>query len=208
MQRDMRTQIVRLLENAKNGAGKTQKDNFKTPTIFQELIADPDLPKQEKRIGRLQDEAQAVVAAGFVTVSWILAVGAFHIINNQEVYNRLRSDLNTAIPNANDDSSSQDLEKLPCLTECIREAIRLSSLPSRSPRLIAKPLVYDEWVIPPRTPVSMSVMDISDDENIFPEHKQFKPERWLGSPTTKDGSGLERYFVFFGKGSRSCLGIK
>jgi cytochrome P450 len=39
-------------------------------------------------------------------------------------------------------------------------------------------------------------------EDIFPDHKAFMPERWIGHPE------LEQYFVPFGKGTRQCPGIK
>lgn len=209
LQSDMKKQIVTLLESAKKGEDKTEKDKSKVPTVFRELIADPELPASEKELRRLQDEAQLVVAAGITTVGWALSVGAFHILNDQKVFKSLRSELEAAIPDVNKELHWADLEKLPYLTGCIKEAIRLSyPVSTRNPRLLSKPLVYDDWVIPPRTPVSMTIVDVNDDEDIFPEHQKFKPERWIDSPKTKDGSALDRYFVCFQKGSRSCLGVK
>jgi cytochrome P450 len=51
-------------------------------------------------------------------------------------------------------------------------------------------------------------VDVCDDEEIFPKPRTFDPERWIGNPKTKNGQSLERYFVGFGKGTRSCLGVK
>lgn len=208
LQSDMKKQIVTLLDNAKN-PDKVEKDKSKTPTVFRELIADPELPASEKELRRLQDEAQLVVAAGITTVGWALSVGAFHILNDQAVFRKLRSELEEAIPDVSKVLHWPDLEKLPYLTGCIKEAIRLSyPVSTRNPRLLSKPLVYNDWVIPPRTPVSMTIVDVNDDEDIFPEHEKFKPERWIDPPKTKDGSALDRYFVCFQKGTRSCLGVK
>lgn len=207
LQSDMKKQIVALLEAAKNGSSATEKS--KTPTVFRELIADPELPPSEKELRRLQDEAQLVVAAGITTVGWALSVGAFHILDKPEIFKRLRAELEEAIPDPNQELHWADLEKLPYLTGCIKEAIRLSyPVSTRNPRLLSKPLAYNDWVIPPRTPVSMTIVDVNDDEDIFPEHAKFKPERWIDPPKTKDGSALDRYFVCFQKGTRSCLGVK
>lgn len=204
LQEDFRKQIVALKEGKNEEVAKST-----LPTVFNELLNDPDLPPDQKETVRLQDEAQLVVAAGITTVGWALSVGAFHIINESVVFDRLRRELEEAIPDPDNPLKWTELEKLPYLTGCIREAIRLSyPVTSRNPRLISKPLLYKDWVIPPRTPVSMTIIDINNDEDIFPEHEIFKPERWIDSPTTKDGSNLERYFICFQKGSRSCLGTK
>jgi Cytochrome P450 len=102
------------------------------------------------------------------------------------------------------------LEDLPYLGACIKEAIRLSyGVTSRNPRISPdKPMKYKAWEIPPGTPVSMTVVDVHHDETIYPDSYSFIPERWLNSPKTQNGSSLDRYFVAFGKGARSCLGIK
>ena len=178
------------------------------PTVFQELI-EGTLPPSEKETLRLQDEAQLVVAAGVTTTGWALSTAAFHIINNPPIFRKLREELEQALPDPTTKLSWTDLEKLPYLNGCVRESVRMSHpVSTRNPRLHSKPLLYKDWTIPPRTPISMNLVDIGNDERIFPRAKTFNPERWMGNPKTEDGQSLERYFVVFGKGSRSCLGIK
>ena len=67
--------------------------------------------------------------------------------------------------------------------------------------------IVKEWVIPARTCLSMSIPDMSHDEEIFPQSRDFVPERWLDDPKTSDGIPLDRFMVSFGRGTRSCLGI-
>jgi cytochrome P450 len=178
------------------------------PTVFQELISG-NLPTSEKETLRLQDEAQLVVAAGVTTTGWALSTAAFHIINNPPTFARLRKELEAAIPDPSHPLSWTELEKLPYLTGCVRESVRMSyAVTTRNPRLFNKPMQYKDWVIPARTPISMTIVDVNDDEEIFPQARSFVPERWINPPKTSDGSSLDRYFVSFGKGSRSCLGIK
>ena len=81
------------------------------------------------------------------------------------------------------------------------------SITARSPRVMSYPLRYRDWMIPARTPVSMTVRDVSHDEDIFPHSYTFDPERWLAKKT-KTGESLEKYDVSFQKGPRNCLGIK
>jgi cytochrome P450 len=173
------------------------------PTIAHELL-NSDLPIEEKSDSRLGDESQLVVAAGLVTTSWALTVGSFHIIQNPEVLRTLRQELASAGSTATKTLDWHKLEQLPYLNGCVHEAIRLShGIATRSPRLAPDiELRYGEWVIPRNTPVSMTNVDILMNEAIFPKPKSFMPERWFNNP------GLDRYFVPFGKGTRSCLGIK
>ena len=60
---------------------------------------------------------------------------------------------------------------------------------------------HGEIIIPPGTPISMSVLHIHDNDRIFPDPYKFDPSRWQGpSPPFK-------YLVPFSKGSRSCVGM-
>lgn len=203
LRRDLLAQIVALKKN------QAVKADTSVTSVFQAMIEDPELPSEQKENARLNDEVQIVVAAGISTTGWALSVGGFHIIRDPNIYARLRKELEDAIPDPQKIPSWSELEKLPYLSGCIREAVRLSyPMVGRSPRLLHKPIAYQNWIIPAMTPISVSSTDVSNDEDIFPEHDKFKPERWLNSPKTKDGSSLERYFVPFQKGTRSCLGIK
>jgi cytochrome P450 len=70
------------------------------------------------------------------------------------------------------------------------------------------PLEFNEWVIPPGTPVSMTIMDVHFDKELYPKPYDFVPERWVGNRKAPDGESTEKYWVAFGKGPRACLGIK
>lgn len=172
------------------------------PTIFHEVL-NSDLPPEEKSDARLGDEAQLIVAAGLITTSWALTVASFHIINNPNVSQRLRTELETIVSTSSSMFDWHKLEQLPYLNGCVHEAVRLAhGVSTRSPRLAPLELKYADWVIPANTPISMTNVDILMDESIFPNAKDFVPERWIGRPD------LDRFFVPFGKGSRACAGIK
>jgi cytochrome P450 len=178
------------------------------PTLFHELL-DSDLSEQEKSVHRMVQEAQVVVSAAILTTSWAAAVASFHIINDPEIFKKLRAELVEAIPDPFSRLEWQNLERLPYLTGCIKEGIRLAyGISSRLPRVARQDIKYKQWVIPAGTPVSMTIVDMNHDEEVFPDSHSFIPERWMNNPTTKDGSPLERYYVGFGKGSRQCIGLK
>ncbi|KIW83157.1 hypothetical protein Z517_02401 [Fonsecaea pedrosoi CBS 271.37] len=208
MQRDFAKQIVDL----KAGRIDALAEKSEHPTVFSELLRG-DLPASEKSDRRLQDEAQLIIGAGLSTTGWTLSVATFYILSDTNVLGRLRKELEEAIPDVNEADPSAplewtELEKLPYLSACIKEAVRLSySTTARNARLFPKPIQYGKWTIPARTPISMTIPFLNHDEEIFPNSTSFVPERWLDSPKAKNGSSLDRYFVGFGKGTRSCLGI-
>ena len=67
--------------------------------------------------------------------------------------------------------------------------------------------MYQSYVLPPGSVISMSNFSVSHDEKLFPDSFTFRPERWLDEPKAPDGSNLSRYMVSFGRGTRSCLGM-
>ena len=173
------------------------------PTIFHEVL-NSSLPDAEKTDARLGDEAQLIVAAGLITTSWALTVASYHIAANPSILAQLRKELDDAGMGSSKEFEWHNLEALPCLNGCVHEAIRLAhGVSTRSPRLAPDTeLRYDEWVIPKNTPVSMTNVDVLMNEKLFPEPREFRPERWSQNPE------LDRYFVPFTKGSRQCLGLK
>jgi cytochrome P450 len=192
-----------------SGEDLSQLKKYSHPTIFHELLKS-DLPPQEKSVERLADEAQLMIGAGLETASWAMTVTSFYLISNPTILKKLRAELEAAIPDPTSEVDSLALERLPYLSACIQEGIRLSyGVSARNPRISPdKPTKYKDWVIPAGTPVSMTTIDIHHDEHIYPNSRSYIPERWLDNPKTEEGDNLSRYFVAFGKGARSCLGIK
>ncbi|KAK8022282.1 Cytochrome P450 monooxygenase [Apiospora rasikravindrae] len=199
--RDMtRERIERII--ATNEAGKRAEGS-----IFQTVL-DSDLPAQEKSAERLEAEAQVVLAAGTETTAKSLAMIAFHLNEDAGKLQRLRDEIATAGPEADGSYSLAKLEKLPYLTACIMEGVRMmSGVTTRLPRVAHEPLQYRDWSIPPGTPVSQMNYVVNNDPDLFPRPLEFRPERWVDAPERADGRRLDRYMVSFMRGSRSCIGI-
>lgn len=96
-----------------------------------------------------------------------------------------------------------ELERLPYLTAVINEGLRLNEAAAhRLGRVFPeKTLDYHGTLIPNGSLVSMTTLLMHMNEDIFPDPKAFKPERWLGNKR------LERYLAPFSRGPRACLGI-
>lgn len=176
-------------------------------TIMDEILQS-DLPPEDKTQQRLTDEAQFIVAAGVETTSYLLDVRTFHIVNTPRIYERLHTELAAAFPDRTVIPDLMLLERLPYLKACVQESFRLSyGFSARNPRITDKFIQYNEMDIPAGTALSMTIVDVHHDENIFQDSHSYIPERWLNNPKTGDGSSLTKYLVSFGRGPRSCLGV-
>lgn len=95
---------------AKGEGGKSMTHR----TIFED-IRDSNLPIQEKTTQRLLDEAVVMVGAAGEPPAFTLATLTFHLLNTPIVLERLVSELDTLMPDANASISLQALEQLPYL---------------------------------------------------------------------------------------------
>lgn len=173
------------------------------PTLFHHLLQS-NLSPQEKTIEHMTREGFIVVQAGSDTTGIALTVTAFHILNNTTILARVKEELTEALPDSQAQPTWVELEKLSYLSAVIKEGLRLAhGTSNRLPRVSAATLQYGDWIIPPNTPVGMSPMLVHENETIFPNHHDFRPERWLG-PSSKT---IEKYLMTFGKGPRACLGM-
>jgi cytochrome P450 len=106
-----------------------------------------------------------------------------------------------------------ELEQRHYLWAVIHEALRLTpGISHRSARIAREEdLLYKnksgdvEWIIPRGTPIGMTSVINHQDEELFPNPREFRPERWL-LPDGTQNHALEKYLIAFGRGSRSCLG--
>ncbi|KAJ5525455.1 cytochrome P450 [Penicillium frequentans] len=181
-------------------------DEQKKRAIYPAMLANDKLPASEKETKRLQDEATFFMLAASDAPSQALAITTFHILENPEVFGKLRDELFSAFPEVTSILSLEELEPLPYLTAVLREGLRLSNIVvPRQPRVAPdEALQFHNWTIPPGTPVSMTIYHILRDPNIFPEPTRFNPERWLiGQEELRK---LEKYLVPFSKGGLGCLG--
>ncbi|KAL9074546.1 MAG: hypothetical protein Q9157_004341 [Trypethelium eluteriae] len=200
-------EVFRLIaaEKARKADGSTKDTD---QSIFSQLL-DSNLPASELESHRLMEEGVAVIGAAIDTTKWSTVVIIFHILQNPIVLERVRQELDKAIPDPSSLPPLTTLEQLPYFMACIEEGIRLSYGGFvRSPRRHPKPLQYQSWTIPARTPICTDAWTMHHDENIFPDSFSFRPERWLNDPKSPSGKSLSRYILAFGKGSRVCLGMQ
>lgn len=192
----------KLFKQVQRTLGLEELDEKEVSVIWD--LAHSDLPPDDKKPMRLKDESSLLLGAGSETTAQTLTRTAFRILDDPKVLQRLRKELDEAIPDPKEIPPLLRLQNLPYLSAVIEEGVRLA-LPvmSRSPRIFqTHVLQYGDHVIPPGSAVSQTPFFVQTDPGIFPDPWQFKPERWL------DNKGLHKYQVSFSKGRRACLGIK
>ena len=171
-------------------------------------MIDSDLPESEKKPHRVADEAQTAIAAGTLTSSHALKAATYHILANPDILERLMTELESAMPEAETRLTLKELEELEYLGAVMYESFRIShGVAHRLQRICPdQPIQYREWTIPPGTPVGITSVHVHEEPTIFEDPYSFKPERWL--PWATHGQGLQRYLMSFGKGTRQCIGME
>ena len=178
-------------------------------TIVHDMLQSDNVPAAEKEFNRVSDEIDTITGAGLETVAQTLR---FIVYSNPTLLHRLRIELQDLFSSLGAEARGQPtlarLECLPYLTAVIMEDLRLSpGLATRLARVAPdRELVYDEkWVIPAATPVSMTTLLMHRDESVYPDARNFEPERWMDKERMRRA---EKTFAPFSRGTRMCLGMQ
>ncbi|KAF3763945.1 cytochrome P450 [Cryphonectria parasitica EP155] len=174
-------------------------------TVIKDIL-ESKLPPQEKTFKRVFEDVSSIAGAGFETTAGALRLILFHVFTNPETLGKLRGELTGAGVCSPSDFDLKSLEKLPYLTSTIMEGIRLSpAIASRMGRVAPdRDIFYEQWRIPARTPVGMTLILMHTDERLYPYPKRFHPERWMDAELR---GKAEKAFAPFSRGTRLCLGM-
>ncbi|KAF2180108.1 cytochrome P450 [Zopfia rhizophila CBS 207.26] len=200
--RDMRTQAaVAIAEHDKLEGGEKTRAN-----VFHTILSSPLHPR-EKEVKRMAQEGFNILSASGDTIARTLTTAMYHLLANPPALQKLKDELRTVMPDPSIEVDLTTLEALPWLTAVLKESLRIAALiTTRAPlRAPTEWLRYQEWAIPPDTPVSMTLSSLMMDANTFPSPELFIPERWLES--NPDYKRNNTYFFPFHKGHRNCIGI-
>ncbi|KAK4197369.1 putative cytochrome P450 E-class, group IV, partial [Triangularia verruculosa] len=199
------TIVDEALERTKKQDPARLKEMSTTDRKLIETIIFSDLPDSQKTKSRLATEASVVLAAGGITTMRMLTIATYYLLADPAKGKRVRDELAglmVGFPNQN--PRWADLEKLPYLAACVKEALRLGIGATRH---VAKVFPHDEikykdWVIPKGTSVSVPMYPMHYDAEVYPNPWSFVPRRWLGEYDPR----MDRNLNPFSKGSRVCLG--
>ena len=146
---------------------------------------------------QLHDELMLLLFAGHDTTALGMSWALYWIHRYPEVKARLLEELDS-LADFNDPMS---IFKLPYLTAVCREALRIHSVAMLTfPREVVKPVELLGYKIEPGSILMGCLYLTHQREDLYPEAKKFKPERFL----ERQYSPYE--FIPFGGGSRRCIG--
>ncbi|MBD2253565.1 cytochrome P450 [Nostoc parmelioides] len=146
----------------------------------------------------LRDELMTLLVAGHETTATALAWAMYWIHKLPAVKARLLQELDSL----GDNPDSTTIFKLPYLNAVYSETLRIYPVAMLTfARRVIETMALGGYELPPGTPVLGSIYLTHQREDLYPEPKKFKPERFL----ERQFSPYE--YLPFGGGTRRCLGL-
>ncbi|MDJ0574114.1 MAG: cytochrome P450 [Xenococcaceae cyanobacterium MO_234.B1] len=165
--------------------------------IFSLLLLAKDENGKGMTDEELHDELITLLFAGHETTASGLAWLFYWIHSLPEVQEKLRFELDSL--GANPDY--REINNLPYLDAVISETLRIYPIAAGTfGRILTKPMSVMGYDFDPKTWLMISIYSLHHREDLYPNSKQFKPERFLQT------SYSPYEYIPFGGGNRRCLG--
>ncbi|WP_026734492.1 cytochrome P450 [Fischerella sp. PCC 9605] len=175
---------------------REQADSSRTD-ILSLLIAARDEAGQPMTDAELSDELMTLLVAGHETTATALTWALYWIHKLPAVREKLLQELDSL----GDRPDSNSVLKLPYLNAVCYETLRIYPVAMLTfARVVKQPLSLCGYELEPGTQVMGSIYLTHQREDLYPEPKQFKPERFL----ERQFSPYE--FLPFGGGAKRCIG--
>ncbi|MHC5735006.1 cytochrome P450 [Nostoc sp.] len=176
---------------------REQGDSSRTD-ILSLLMAARDEAGQPMTDEELRDELMTLLVAGHETTATALAWALYWIHKIPSVRQKLLQELDSLGENPDPGT----VFKLPYLNAVCSETLRIYPIAILTfPRVVRTPLSLGGYELEPGTVLIGSIYLTHQREDIYPEPKQFKPERFL----ERQFSPYE--YLPFGGGARRCIGL-
>jgi len=147
----------------------------------------------------LRDELMTLLVAGHETTASALTWALYWIDQLPQVRDTLLKELNSVDANPSDPSV---FAKLPYLTAVCQETLRLYPIVANTfIRVVRSPIEIMGYQLEPGTVIIPSIYLAHHREEVYPQPKQFRPERFL----ERQFSQYE--YLPFGGGNRRCIGM-
>jgi cytochrome P450 len=147
----------------------------------------------------LRDELMTALAAGHETTATSLAWAVERIASNPHVLARLQAELQAA---GGVNASPERIAGLPYLDATIKEVMRVRPVVPAIGRKLVEPAEIGGYSMPAGTIVGACIYLAHRDPKNYPNPEEFRPERFLGTPTDPVT------WLPFGGGIRRCIGAQ
>ncbi len=174
------------------------KPNLSGTDILSLMMAARDEAGEPMTDLELRDELMTLLVAGHETTATSLSWALYWIHHQPQVREKLLQELD----NLGEKPDANAIFRLPYLNAVCSETLRLYPVAmSALNRLVKSPLQIGEYNFEPGTILIPSIYLTHHREDLYPESKQFKPERFL----ERQFSPYE--YLPFGGGNRRCIGM-
>lgn len=182
---------------AEIGDRRTHPDPSRTD-ILSLMMSARDEQGQPMKDVELRDELMTLLIAGHETTAISLAWALYWIHHLPQVREKLLEELDTL----GDNPDPSAIVRLPYLNAVCQETLRIYPVAMLAlNRLVKSPLQIAGYEFEPGTLLVPCIYLTHHREDLYPEPKQFKPERFL----ERQFSPYE--YLPFGGGNRACIGM-
>jgi cytochrome P450 len=184
-------EIALELERRRNETDIERQD------ILSLLMSARDETGQPMSDRELRDELMTLMFAGHETTATAMAWGLYWI----HCYPQIKARLLQEIAELGTDPDPMDIVKLPYLNAVCQETLRIYPVGMLTfPRIVKEPMELLGYQLETGQILTGCIYLTHHREDIYPDAKQFKPERFL----ERQYSPSE--FITFGGGARRCIG--
>jgi cytochrome P450 len=177
---------------------RREKGDFSGNDILTLMMSARDEAGQPMTDDELHDELITLLVAGHETTASALTWALYWVHHLPDVHDKLLHELNSL----GDDTNPSEIAKLPYLTAVCQETLRIYPIViSGFFRVVKAPFQVMGYQLEPGTALIPSIYLTHHREDIYPEAKRFKPERFL----ERQFSQYE--YLPFGGGNRRCIGM-
>jgi len=179
------------IQECKNNSDPSRED------ILSLMVSARDEEGQPMTNKEIRDELMTLLIAGHETTASSLTWSFYWIHHLPEVREKLLAELDSV-----DNQDSSTIAKLPYLNGVCAETLRIYPIALIAfPRINKAPIKIMNCEYPPETQLTPCIYLTHHREDLYPEPKQFKPERFI----EKQYSPYE--YLPFGGGNRRCIGM-
>ncbi|KAG6451181.1 hypothetical protein O3G_MSEX006991 [Manduca sexta] len=152
-----------------------------------------------------------LLLVGVDTTAAAAASTMYLLANTERAQKCLQSELDAKLPTGRR-MTSKDLDQLPYLKACIKEALRIKPVILGNGRCIQSDTVISGYEVPKGSHVVFPHYILSNEERYFPSPQEYVPERWLrdemsGEHQCPKEMGIHPFASLpFGFGRRMCIG--
>ena len=178
-------------------ATRRTQDNSDRQDILSLMMSARDEDGEALKDTELRDELMTLMFAGHETTATAIAWSLYWSHRQPEIKTKLRAE----IASLGSDPDPMAIAKLPYLDAVCKETLRIYPVGMLTfPRLVREPVELIGYQLEPGQIVMGCIYLLHQREDVYPEHHQFKPERFLET----EFSPYE--FFPFGGGKPRCIG--